>query len=97
MGRRIQQYSVSDPLVYGGAAAPSLLIPKLSDVRDWSSGGQADMIECPAASGRWYQVAIVDDVGKGFSNEYRLVWMLQAYQQLDPTRFAGLQWPVPIP
>jgi hypothetical protein len=44
------------------------------------------IVECPAASGRFYQVAWVDDVGKGFANEYRQVWM----RKLRP-------FPYPIP
>jgi hypothetical protein len=97
MGRRVQQYSLGTANDSTNAAAPSILVPPLSDVRDFSSGGQADMIECPAGSGRWYQVLGVDDIGKGFANEHRLVWAEKAFQQLDPGRFFGCQWPVPIP
>jgi hypothetical protein len=39
----------------------------------------------------------VDDVGKGFGNEYRLIAMTKAYQYLDTTKFAGLFWPIPMP
>jgi len=70
-----------------------LLLPPLTDVRPWycyfdGSGGQ-DIVECPAGSGRIYLVGGVDDVGKGFANEFRVA-------QLMPCAHYGL-WPSPIP
>jgi hypothetical protein len=52
-----------------------LLIGKLTDVRCGSTTGGPDLIEVPANSKRFYQVAYVDDIGKGFANEHRLVIM----------------------
>lgn len=49
----------------------NLLLPKLVDIRGPQSNTFFDMVEVPAASGRWYQVVFVDDIGKGFSNEHR--------------------------
>jgi hypothetical protein len=49
----------------------NLILPKLTDVRGPQDIGGFDMVECPAESGRWYYVAAVDDIGKGFANEHR--------------------------
>jgi hypothetical protein len=74
-----------------------LLLPAVTDVRDFSNAITPDVVEVPAGSGRWYGVGSVDDVGKGFSNEYRLVIITKIYEQLDPAAYPGLFWPVPIP
>ncbi len=53
-----------------------LRVPKGTDIRaPWNRavpGGQRDLVECPAGSGRFYWVATVEDVHKGFGNEYRV-------------------------
>jgi hypothetical protein len=97
MGRRVQQLGPSVLFAPEGAAAPNLLVPAFSDVRDSSCALFPDLIEVPAATGRWYQVNLVDDVGKGFPNEYRLVSMFKACAAQNPTEYAGLNWPNPIP
>lgn len=74
-----------------------LLFPALSDIRDLSNAITPDVVEVPSGSGRWYGVAYVDDVGKGFVNEYRLAFAQKIYEALDPTAYPGLFWPVPIP
>jgi len=61
-------------------------LPKLSDVRDSYSAGGADIVEIPAGSLRYYTVKQVDDVGKGFVNEFRFAVVVK----LAP-------WPSPIP
>ena len=48
-----------------------ILFPKLTDIHFNRGAFGVDIIECPAGSGRCYQVYHVDDVGKGFLNEYR--------------------------
>lgn len=54
----------------------SLLLPKGVDVRGRESWGAAlDQVECPPGSNRWYCVTGVDDVGKGYPNEYRLAYI----------------------
>jgi len=63
-----------------------LLIPPRIDVRGPNNAGGADVVECPAGTARFYEVVFVDDIGKGFPNEHRLVIMGQS---------AG--WPNPIP
>lgn len=53
--------------------AVSILTPARTDIRPgigfWPI---ADCVECPAGSGRFYLVAVVDDVARGFANEYRM-------------------------
>lgn len=45
-----------------------------------------DLIELPAGTGRYYRVDWVEDVGRGFPNQYRV-----AESHQDPP------WPVPTP
>lgn len=97
MGRRVQQLWAVGFNAPEGAAAPNLLVPALSDVRDQICGGDSDLVEVPAGSGRWYVVALVDDVGKGFDNEYRLCALQKIGQAMSPGNFPGLFWPTPIP
>lgn len=69
----------------------SVRFPALTDVRDPSVDlTRTDFIECPAGSGRWYFVCIVDDVAKGFPNEYRIAIVRKSL-------LTGGQWPIPIP
>jgi len=63
----------------------AVLVPKDTDIRDWASGSR-DYIEIPAASGRMYRIEMVDDVGKGFTNEYRTGFIQKE-----------TGWPAPIP
>ena len=85
-GRRVAVTST------GGTTLPGipqmtmgLLLPALTDIRgpqDNISAAQpetgivGDYVECPSGTGRWYGVAAVDDVGKGFANEYRYAALL---------------------
>ena len=97
-GRRTQQFDVGgDPQGSGLSALYGLLVPALTDIRDLSVGGANDVIECPAGSGCWYGVWGVGDVGKGFPNEYRFVYMTKIYAGLNVVEYAGLVWPTPIP
>jgi len=52
--------------------------PILTDVRGPLSASGQDVLEVPAASGRYYAVMYVDDVAKGFSNEFRQTLCFQA-------------------
>lgn len=64
-----------------------LLLPAFTDVRDaYGISGEADIVEVPADSGRKYGVFYVDDVAKGFPNEYRECVLIKS---------PG--WPEPIP
>lgn len=86
----------NDPPVFG--SNPSLLLPVGTDIRDKSCGVISDYVEVPAGSGRMYQVWCVDDVGKGFSNEFRYAVLAKVYDDGGPgTPFPGFFWPIPIP
>lgn len=75
----------------------SLLVPPLVDIRDLSCAAVEDVIECPAGSGRWYQVGSVDDIGKGFPNEHRCAILFKISEALLGAPYTGLMWPAPIP
>jgi hypothetical protein len=80
------------------ANQPQILMPVGSDIRDASCYLVEDVVECPAGSGRWYIVQGVDDVGKGFANEFRCVTVGKIYQDVAGAgTFTGLFWPFPIP
>lgn len=97
MGRRIQQQLSAGFDSPFGWAAPSLLVPALSDIRDEYCGGDSDLVEVPTGSGRWYDVSMVDDVGKGFPNEYRLAALRKVSGSVYPGNFGTMRWPIPIP
>lgn len=68
-----------------------LLLPKGADLRDdQPTSTIGDTVECPSGTGRYYEVFCVDDVAKGFLNEYRVAYMGKA---TNP----ALIWPVPYP
>ena len=78
---------------------PALLLPALTDIRDQfcDPGVSGDIVEVPAGSGRWYMCQGVDDVGKGFTNEYRIATLLKI-GHYNPWIDLGIPWwPAPIP
>lgn len=97
-GRRPHQNS-DFPLANEFSAVMNLLLPALTDIRSTLCSYIADSVECPAGSGRWYLVAAVDDVGKGFDNEFRVATLLSASEAKFGTgsEYNGLFWPTPIP
>lgn len=48
-----------------------LRVPAGTDLRGQLSSTFQDTVEIPSGSGRYYTCWMVDDVAKGFSNEYR--------------------------
>lgn len=96
-GRRVQQLANDFWSTPVGAAVPTLLVPAGSDVRDDANSSGADIIEVPAGTGRWYQVTLVDDSGKGYPNEYRRVAIAKIADRVNPALYPGLHWPTPIP
>lgn len=78
------------PILAPGLDPPQLLmevlLPKLTDVRGWNAAAGPDTVEVPSGSGRFYSVAMVDDIGKGFTNEHRFAILRQT-----------APWPSPIP
>jgi len=74
----------------------SILFPAGTDVRDGSCLlGTTDLIECPPTSGRWYIVTYVDDVARGFPNEYRFAAVDKVIDGINYPNFP--MWPTPIP
>jgi hypothetical protein len=73
-------------------------LPALTDVRPpylLEGDYLGDYIDVPAGSGRMYLVKQVDDVAKGFTNEYRSVLCIPApWSDADETHHT---WPTPIP
>lgn len=77
----------------------NLLLPSGTDIRDFACGLSYpyDIVEVPDGSGRWYAVGMVDDVGKGFPNEYRMAYLTKLCDTVDPNNNIGSNWPIPIP
>jgi hypothetical protein len=98
MGRRVNvSWFDQVPLSEAVGMFFQLLLPAGTDVRDLSNAITPDVAQVPAGSGRWYGINYVDDVGKGFANEYRIAFCQKIYEALDPLAYPGLFWPVPIP
>jgi len=97
-GRRTQQ-DFNDPTAFGfGPARPTLLLPAGTDIRDISQNvASADIVEVPSSSGRWYVVNLVDDVAKGFANEYRVAALSKLSSGYAVAGTTGLWWPIPMP
>jgi hypothetical protein len=74
-----------DPFT-GGAVPMEILTPALTDLRDSFCPAGLDTVEIVVGSGRFYFVYYVDDVAKGFPNEYRVAVL-----------FKKGPWPQPIP
>lgn len=96
VGRRV---TTGAYISLGSAYGPqmSLLVAAGTDVRDSGNATGYDMIEVPAASGRWYAVGYVDDAAKGFPNEFRFANLFKACEANSPPTWPGLDWPTPIP
>ena len=91
------QYARHDKVeIFNGQAGSVmyLLTPKLTDIRGVWEGIPSDIVECPAGTSRFYFVLQVDDVGKGFPNEYRIAIMEQITDTLGQF---GIPFPVPLP
>lgn len=74
-------------------ASASVLWPAHSDVRDASVGPNPDVVEIPAGSGRFYWIAFMDDIAKGFANEHR--WTICPKVFTDG--HFDYRWPLPVP
>lgn len=82
---------VGNLFAFSGKTSSALLVgfPKLTDVRGNAGNGLPDSIELPAGTGRFYQVIMVEDSGKGYLNEYR-------YARVNQGLVAG-SWVYPTP
>ncbi len=101
LGRRV----MGIPLAQTNALAGRILVsealcPALTDIVGVVSNVVLDCVEIPAGTGRFYAVAAVDDVGKGFPNEYRFALLLHmdtSVQTLTANPWAATVWPIPYP
>lgn len=82
------------PALSAQSMSSSLLIPKLTDIRDSSCSGGPDVVEVPTGSGRFYWVSYVDDIAKGFGNEHRWAVIQKIWTYGS---WAIYRWPSPIP
>jgi hypothetical protein len=96
-GRRLQSGIGALGFNDSGPILMSLLLPALTDIRALQCQALGDIVECPSGSGRVYLVLGVDDVGKGFPNEFRVAMMTAASEFSVGSSFTGLLWPTPIP
>lgn len=53
-----------------------LFLPPKTDIRGGDIRPQPDFVEVPAGTGRFYIVTTIDDVAKGFPNEFRVALIL---------------------
>lgn len=79
----------------GGGHVMELLLPPLTDIRATWNSVAADLVEVPAGSKRFYHVAWVDDIGKGFANEHRMG--ILGYFLQGNTTLTGGPFPAPVP
>lgn len=99
-GRRVMESGAGSFFFIGYAQVCYALCPKLTDIRAMSNFAPVDILEIPAASGRYYYAMHVMDVAKGFANEYREVVLIQVNADtiLALPYPAGIPlWPVPTP
>lgn len=64
----------------------TLLLPKATNIFGDPDLNVCCCVEAPAGTARFYLVAFVDDIGRGFANEHRAAILVQK-----------LPWPIPIP
>jgi len=97
-GRRSRVFGVFEqPNQQTGNGPMFLLLPAGTDVRDLSQGiVDNDIAEVPQGSGRWYSIWLVDDVAKGFDNEFRCAEIYKA-SSVFSTAYGTMVWPIPMP
>jgi len=66
-----------------------LRLPANTDIQDLKNGIAGDHVECPAGTGRYYDVQRVDDIGGGFPNEHRFALLSNPGFSTWPTPFPG--------
>jgi len=93
-GRRVEQRRTQQAVLTTNVLSRGLLLPKLTDIRATWNAHAPDLVEVPAGSGRFYGVEDVEDVAKGFTNEYRFACL--EYLIVGATIF-GMPAPVPLP
>lgn len=93
-GLKCQLYVTAHLAVLAGAltshpaSCQFLYLPKGTDVRGADTEPGPDIVQCPAGTNRWYQVTWVDDVAKGFANEFRVALIFKVF----PPWTGGSPW-----
>lgn len=87
-------WTAAPPAIQALSMSSSVLLPKLTDIRDNSCSNGPDVIEIPKNSGRFYWVSYVDDIAKGFDNEHRWAVVQKIFTY---GRWQIYRWPSPIP
>jgi len=59
--------------------------------------GNGDLLEVPHLSQRFYLAICVDDVAKGFPNEYRMATLDKIWASTLWVPYGIPNWPIPIP
>lgn len=75
------------PVGFYSTAVRQLWMPAFTDIRPAQMAMFPDIVEVPAGSLRFYQVIDVDDIAKGFPNEFRMALIAMI----------PFIWPIPIP
>jgi len=100
-GRRVMRInSAGTVTVSSYSAIMQLLCPKGTDIIGVPGVLAMDLVEVPAGTGRVYWVSNVDDVARGFANEYRLAHLMMingTTQALTGNPWAAPLWPIPYP
>lgn len=95
-GKRVLLIATGGGPVISSAGQMELLLDTGTDIRAAWNGGSPDWVEVPAGSKRIYAVTFVDDVAKGFANEYRIAlieWSLDGGSMFT----VPFAFPVPLP
>lgn len=101
--RQVQTAFQSVSGKYTAYVSVELLLPARTDVRGHFASTavwDGDLIEVPAGTGRYYTCHFVEDVGRGFLNEYRLALLLQLSSEiitLTESTWGSYAWPRPTP
>jgi hypothetical protein len=98
LGRRViqqfQDLDIAQSVI--GTPQTLLLMPASTDVRSRIAAPANDLFEIPNGSGRWYEVNSVEVVAMGFANEHVVAVVTQVSANVDPVKYAGLFWPLPM-
>lgn len=82
LNRGTSQLQVISGLDIG--ATRTLYVPARFDVRPIPASHKPDVVEVPAGTGRFYFVIDVDDVARGFGNEFRCALLSVALFPVGP-------------
>lgn len=101
-GRNVIPFLVQASGTLNVLLASQLLVGPKTDIRGRTlSGWNGDLVECPAGSGRFYTIGYVEDVARGFQNEYRMGHMYQVTSIMITLSGnllnANELWPQPTP